>query len=136
MSWLFVVGYFTLVVFIVLMFGLVVDAPQKRKKQQEAFLKASSVHQDGVWPPAPATYSEPPEPEPWAWCLLCHRVSTMAAISDNDGHCQYADCSASTRDMVAWCDLRMRTAELPEEPEVGTVYANLVRVKEAEPGSA
>lgn len=133
MSLLLVAFFFALFAIVLLLFYVFADLPYQRKKEQEALLKANSVQQDGVWPPAPTTYSEPPAPEPWAWCMQCHRASTMNVTSDNNGYCGYADCSAAISDMVAWHDLRVRIAELPEQPAVGVVYANLVRVKEVEP---
>ena len=114
-----------------LLFYIFADLPYKRKKEREAFLRASSTSQKGVWPPAPTTYAEPQEVEPWAWCMVCHRASTMELVSDCGGVCGYADCSASLNEMIAWCDLKTRRNALPEQPEAGRIYANLLRIKEA-----
>lgn len=109
-----------------LLFYFFADLPYKRKKEQEAMMKASAISQDGVWPPAPTTYFEPQETQPWAWCLQCQRASTMDAVSDSGGRCGYGDCSAPISEMVAWCDLKTRRDDLPEQPQVGIVYASLV----------
>lgn len=115
-----------------LLFYFFATLPYKQKKEREAHLKASAVSHEGAWPPAPTTYAEPPEPEPWAWCMQCHRASSMDAVSDNGGRCGCPECLAPISELVAWCDIKTRRNELPEQPEVGMVYANLLQIKEAE----
>lgn len=116
-------------VFFYLLFYIFADLPYKRKKELEALLKASAVSHEGVWPPAPTTFAEPLKPEPWAWCMQCHRASSMDTISDNGGCCGYEECSASLSKLVAWCDLKARIGHLPEQPEIGLIYADLLQAK-------
>ena len=116
---------------VMLLFHVFVDVPYKRKKEQEALLKASSEQQAGVWPPAPTTYQPLAEPEAWVWCLKCHRVSTLDAVSANGGFCDYEDCKVDFTNLVAWDNLKSRLAELPQQPEVGAVYPDLVSVAKA-----
>ena len=114
-------------ILVFLLFYLFADLPYQRKKEQEALLKASAVSHEGVWPPAPTTFAEPPELEPWAWCMQCHRASSMGTISDSGGRCGYSECGASVEDLVSWRSLATRNDKLPKTPSLGVIYADLLQ---------
>ncbi len=112
-----------------LLFYVFADLPHRRRQEMEARLKASAISHEGVWPPAPTTYAEPPETEAWAWCMQCHRASTMDTVSDNGGRCGYSECAAPVTELVAWRDLAARLPALPETPTPGVVYADLLPIQ-------
>lgn len=101
------------------------NVPHRRKKELEAAMRASSIQQEGVWPPAPTTYQQPEEQEIWGWCLQCRRVTSFTELELNGGRCMYSDCNVGIDQIVSWHDILLHFPNLPEQPEPGFVYADI-----------